>query len=330
MSNVILQEQDNPLLSIDTGFRSYLNAYTRSCKSHLVGGALDYAFDSDFAVRQKVTGLQGWTKLSKAILTQDISEEAKYLFSQVDQAGSLKFPEIYEMVKLCAERLELNLPTVFVREDTERPLIYSIASEVIEPCIVLSLPLVEMCTPEELQLLIGCECGRIQNKHCVFSMAYTYFAENNKAYHPIDRSYSQAISPQIKMTISEWLRLGDVTADRAGMICMDRPERFAEVLAGIFKKGYIDFYGRDERKLDFAEITAHWRQVHTTPARSIVIPPETPKVERRLIAAMEFANCEVLFRWREDLNSADIHTVNGQVFDIRSNIIIGTAQPREV
>lgn len=56
-------ESVNPLLQIDTGFRSYLNAYTRSFQNHVVDGQLDYAFDSDFAVRQKIAGL---TRLGKA------------------------------------------------------------------------------------------------------------------------------------------------------------------------------------------------------------------------------------------------------------------------
>ena len=50
-------ERENPLLQIDTSFRTYLNAYTRSYQNHIVDGVLDYAFESDFAVRQKIMGL---------------------------------------------------------------------------------------------------------------------------------------------------------------------------------------------------------------------------------------------------------------------------------
>ena len=52
-------ERENPLLQIDTSFRTYLNAYTRSYQNHIVDGVLDYAFESDFAVRQKIMGLGG-------------------------------------------------------------------------------------------------------------------------------------------------------------------------------------------------------------------------------------------------------------------------------
>ena len=71
-------ERENPLLQIDTSFRTYLNAYTRSYQNHIVDGVLDYAFESDFAVRQKIMGLGGWGKLVKAAGSQDVSAEAKH------------------------------------------------------------------------------------------------------------------------------------------------------------------------------------------------------------------------------------------------------------
>ena len=37
-------ERENPLLQIDTSFRTYLNAYTRSYQNHIVDGVLDYDF----------------------------------------------------------------------------------------------------------------------------------------------------------------------------------------------------------------------------------------------------------------------------------------------
>ena len=94
-----MNEKTNPLLQIDTGFRSYLNAYTRSYQSHMVDGSLDYAFESDFAIRQKIMGLSGSGKLFKAVNSQDISAEAKHLFMKCNQVGPLKYPEIYDIVK---------------------------------------------------------------------------------------------------------------------------------------------------------------------------------------------------------------------------------------
>lgn len=50
------------------------------------------------------------------------------------------------------------MPIVFVRGDMDKAQVYSVASDIIEPCIVLSKQVVEMCSKEELMFLIGHEC----------------------------------------------------------------------------------------------------------------------------------------------------------------------------
>lgn len=317
-------ESVNPLLQIDTGFRSYLNAYTRSFQNHVVDGQLDYAFDSDFAVRQKIAGLTGWGKLAKAVNSADISAEAKHLFMKCNQAGALKYPELYDIVKVCAERLELNLPIVFVREDIDKPLIYSVASDIIEPCIVMTQRLLELCTAEELQLLIGCEAGRIQNNHAVYNWAFTYLNYNRNVYKPIERSYKQSVSNQIVCSLIEWVKYADITADRAGIICIDEPGRFLDIFCGLYKKGYIDFYGRSESEIDFNKLSEIQNVNHTTAARSLKADSSLSELERRLLASAEFLSCDSLFAWRSDIDKGDIHSITGQICDVRSSIILGT------
>lgn len=317
-------ESVNPLLQIDTGFRSYLNAYTRSFQNHVVDGQLDYAFDSDFAVRQKIAGLAGWGKLAKAVNSSDISAEAKHLFMKCNQAGALKYPELYDIVKICAERLELNLPIVFVREDIDKPLIYSVASDIIEPCIVMTQKLLELCTAEELQLLIGSEAGRIQNNHAVYNWAFTYLNYNRNVYKPIERSYKQSVSNQLVCALIEWVKYADITADRAGIICIDEPGRFLDISCGLYKKGYIDFYGRTQPGIDFIKLNELQNVNHTTAARSLKTDGGLSELERRMLASAEFLSCDSMFAWRSDIDKKDIHTITGQICDVRTSLILGT------
>ncbi len=324
MSDTVLT--DNPLLSIDTGFRSYLNAYTRSFQNHIIDGQLDYAFDSDFAVRQKIVGLPGWGKLSKAINTVDVSAEAKRLFLTCEQAGALKYPEIYDILKSSCERLELNLPIVLVRKDYGKPLIYSIASDLIEPSIVITKELVDSCSKEELELLIGVECGRIQNNHSAYNWAITYLNFNRNTYKPSERSYKGAVNSQVVGALIDWVKYADITADRAGMICMSNPGRFIEVICGLLNKGYIDFYGRSFEKADAAKLREITVQTHTTAVRSLKADASLDSTERRIVASAEFLTCDSLFKWRNDLVNTDSHSCTGQICDVRSNIIIAGGQ----
>ncbi len=318
-----MNEKINPLLQIDTGFRSYLNAYTRSYQNHMVDGSLDYAFESDFAVRQKIMGLGGSSKLFKAVNSQDISAEAKHLFMKCNQVGPLKYPDIYDIVKKCAERLELIVPIVFIREDMDRALAYSIASDIIEPCIVLSKQLVDMCSVDELTLLIGCECGRIQNNHCTFNMAYTYLNVNKYVFRPIERSFNQTVSSQLFSALAQWVKYADVTANRAGMICLDKPGRYLDIMCGLYGKGYVDFFGRSQQGIDFTQLSAKAEKIHSSASRSLKVEDELSDIERFLLAAGEFLYCETLYSWRRDVEDIEGHAESGQICDVRTNVIIG-------
>lgn len=318
-------EYDNPLLGIDTSFRSYLNAYTRSFSNHVVGGALDYALDSDFAVRQKIQSLSAWGKLSKSINTTDITTEAKYLFSKCNQAGMLKFPEVYDIVRKCADRLELSLPIVFVREDVDKMMIYSIASDIIEPCIVISSALIDNASAEELQLLIGAECGRIQNNHSLFNFGCSYISNSPNKFKPVERSFNQPVGNQVICALSEWIDFADITADRAAVICCDDPQEFGRIFADILKGGFVDFYGRKQEDVSINSAVNYWESIRNLPSRNIKCDEELTKAERRIAAAMEFARCDGLYKWRTDLKPADGNRISIQDCNIRSNIIMGTA-----
>ncbi len=317
------ESPENPLLQIDTNFRHYLNAYTRSFQNHIVNGTLDYAFDSDFTVRQKISGLVGFNKLAKSIVTQDITSEAKLLFRKFNQAGPLKFPEVYDVAKLCAERLELKLPIVFVRDDVDEPLIYSIASDIIEPCIIVSYALVKFCTKDELQLLIGCECGKLQNNHCQYNFAITYINYNKNVYKPVERSHKGMISNQIVYALPEWMKCADITADRAGMICCDNPEDFPALLYGIYQKGFLDFFGRKNPECNYDRAIQYVENHQSTSVRDLKLDSSYTPMDRRLIAACQFLNCESLYSWRRDLKPAHSHPLNREICDARTNMIAG-------
>jgi len=321
-------ENTNPLLDIDTGFRSYLNAYNRSFEKHMVSGQLDYAFESDYAVRQKISGLGGWGRLSRAINTNDIAAEAKHLFMKCDQAGALKYPEIYGIVKKCAERLELNLPIVFVRTDIDKPLVYSITTDVIDDCIVLSDWVVRQCSLDELNLLIGCECGRLQNNHSAYNWAFTYLNYNKSVYVPIERSNKGHVSNQLIRSLIEWMRFGDVTADRAAMICLDEPGRFSEILCSLYSKGYVDFYGRQASALNSQKLTSLSSDYSSVQPRALRPDPNLSELEKRVLSSIEFLNCDTLYEWRTDLERSMEKRINAQICDVRSAMLIGTGGGR--
>ena len=108
---------------------------------------------------------------------------------------------------------------------------------------------------------------------------------------------------------------------------MSSPGRFINVMCGLINKGYVDFYGRTAAELDAVALEKAAQVNHTTAARSLKPDPALSEQQRRLVASAEFLTCDSLFKWRRDLEATDAHTCNGQICDVRSNIILST--PRQ-
>lgn len=325
MMNIGEAAEYNPLLEIETSFTAYLSARTRSYKDHIVGGMMDYAFDSDFSVKQKITTFPSWSKVYKNLIGHDIPAKIKRLFQSTDVAGSLQHPEIYNAVQQCAEKLQISVPTVYVRNAPQKYEIYSVSAEGIEPCIVATTGLIDICSKDELCFLVGCECGHIQNNHCIFSMAAPYFGISNQDDpEDTDGHESYKALTQIAGTMSEWIKLSDVTGDRAGIICLNNPNDYPAIMSSIHSKGILSIYKKDS--LDLTELLKLYEVLHKTPARSITLPAGCTFIERRILAGLEFLSCEILYNWRADLNKVDMHTVNKQALEVRCEIILDAAK----
>lgn len=311
----------NPLLDIDTSFNTYLAARTRTYKDHIVGGRIDYALDADFSLRQKFNTYSGWNKIYKNLVSTEIPNKFKRVFQTADEVGAMKYPEVYEAVKTCSERLQCRMPAVYVRNAAGKLEIYTISAENTDPTIVLTSGLCEACTPEELRFLIGCELGHIQNNHCIYYMAAPYFGVSMDT--DIVNPVSDSGSKQLTSAMLNWIALSDVTADRAGIICCDKPSDFGKIISGIREKGINDIYSRTGCAFDKERVFKMYDTIHITPARSIALDDSWNRLERRIFAGMEFLNCEILYNWRTDIEKDDVHTVNKQALEIRCEIIIG-------
>lgn len=314
-------EKQNPLLDIDTSFTNYLAARTRTSKDHIVSGRMDYGFDADFSVRQKFITYSGWNKIYKNLVTTEIPNKFKQIFKTASEATQGNFPEICAVVKTCAERLMIDIPKVFVRNAPQKMEIYSISAENTSPVIVITSGLCENCTKSELEYLIGCECGHIQNNHCIYYQAAPSFGiiMDSDVVNPVTDN-----SKQLASVMMDWLTLSYVTADRAGIICLDRPQDFSEVFRSLRKKGINDIYSRTGQNFNFDKTDKMYEALHVTPARSISLDNSVNKLERRYFAGMEFLSCETLYSWRTDIENTELHTVNKQALEVRCEIILGS------
>ena len=315
--------ENNPLMEINTSFSDYLAQRTRSYQEHVIGGTLDYAFDADFAMRQKIGGFAGWSKLYKTIVSADIPNRYKRYFQSADVAGSMQYAKAYEAAKTCSDRLQISLPEVLVKKAGDIPDIFCLVGDGVDNCIVMSRDIAEMCTHDELCYLIGCECGRIQNRHCPFNYAFTYpgISKGDLTGDGTLGDESKSNIRELNYNLNKWLVAGDITADRAGIICLDDPTQFPKIFASVRRKGIPDSYGKQDKDIDIDSILEKQSKLHITPVRELRLSPTTKPDERRVFAGSEFITCEILYIWRPDLERPTSHISNKQTLEIRCDII---------
>lgn len=317
MPEMTNNQEYNPLLEIDTSFRSYLDARTRTYTEHIVGGRMDYAFGGDFGMRSKINTMAGWNKLYKTLTVSEIPNHFKKLFKSADIATSMLHANAYNAASKCSARLKVSPPSIMVKKAKEVPEIYSIAGDGIETSIVISSDIAEMCTLRELCYLFGCELGRIQNKHTAYNYAMRYI-ENNTG--------KTELSPDVRLisyAMKSWLLSADITADRAGIICLDDPSEFPETYISIRKKCIRDSFGNIDSSLNISDLMEKYQTMRTASVRSLNISSNTSADERRIICGMEFTGCEILYNWRSDLKAPDAELMNKQSLEIRCDIISG-------
>ena len=106
------------------------------------------------------------------------------------------------------------------------------------------------------------------------------------------------------------------------MICLDKPGRFIELMCGIYKKGYMDFYGRKQQSFDkdLDEISSN---LHTMDSRSLKVDETLTDIERAILAANEFIYCATLYDWRNDIDGKEQKIQPVQVCDVRTSMIVG-------
>lgn len=324
-----MKESNNPLMEINTSFSDYLVERTRSYQEHVVGGTLDYAFDADFALRQKIASVSGWSRLYKTIVSADIPGRFKKYFQTSGSAGSLQYTKAYNAAKKCSERLQIGLPVILVRKSTDGPEIISLAGEGIEPCIVMTSDIAESFTSDELLYLIGCECGRLQNRHSAFNFAFTYpgITRGDGLGTDASEASNKNSVREMNYLLNKWLIPGDITADRAGVICLDDPVKFPQIYASVRRKGVADSLGVRNTEIDIDAILARYETLHITPIRDLNMDGCSPD-ERRISAAMEFIGCEILYIWRPDLQNPNSHTGSKQSLEIRCDIIAAAGSSR--
>jgi Zn-dependent protease with chaperone function len=314
----------NPTDSIDIRFRNYVRNRVSSSEAHLVNGIPDYAYGPDFVMREKIRAMPGAFAFFRAITNQYVPYMKQVQNMNSLRVGPSQFPEVYEMTRDCARRLGIGLPTLYIYPDPTIINAYTLAVEDDSPIIVIHSCLLERFSHGELKAVIGHECGHIHNNHGIYDTAANIILQSMSAGLPILRQILSLLLLPLRYALQAWSRAGEVTCDRAGVICSDDVN---DELTSKAKFLYGGAFGTGEINLE--SILRQYDMIRSTPVRLLELESTHPLPVRRMFAVREFMNSEILYQWRPEWKTPDLQLIGKQELDARCERYVGVLSSRK-
>jgi Zn-dependent protease with chaperone function len=289
----------NPTAIIDLDFDHYLQSRTSELNSHLVGGIPDYAFSLDGELRQQLTAMGPVRAIAQSLVSFTVPYYKQIQNMQGVAVSPQQYPEIYAIGEDCAKRLGIGIPQIFVYFS---PLFnaYTIATDNVAPMIVISSALVEALEPQELKFVIGHECGHIHNLHGVYNTAVELMTNGlaKVILHSIPALgvLEGLIQGGLMLFFLRWSRCAEITCDRAGLICCGDSTTAQIALAKLVTGG-----GGRLQGINIQEYLKQICNVQSTPVRLLELFATHPLIPKRIEAIRLFADCELFYSWRPEL-----------------------------
>lgn len=295
--NDVLEKRD-PTFSVNCSFAVYLQRRKAIDDKRMDGhGVPNYAFSLDHEARKKLDSIPGFYSTAKAITSTYVSQTISLMNRTALAVGPDQFPEIYAVAKDCARKLGIAVPNVFIDNDMSFNA-YTIASDDIEPVIVIHNGLRNLLTLSELKFIIGHECGHIHNYHTAYEyVSQLILSAGVGVTSGVNAMLATILSLGSTAALSAWSRAAEVSADRAGMICADSVEDSYSAIAKCL-------YGGTIGKTDSVNIGPIMEQLKYTTSNITKYDElfsDHPSSARRLKAMQEFSECAVYYEWRPDL-----------------------------
>ncbi len=287
----------SPLNSIDCSFENYMTRRKMMDAHRMDGNGIpDYAFAMDYECRKKLDSIPRFYDTAKTITGTYVSRMTHQYTRTSLAVGPTQFPDIYQMSCDCARTLGIGIPNVFIENEPSMNA-FTYAMDDVEPMIVIHSGLIERMTPAEIKFIIGHECGHIQNYHS----AYQYLRQlvlntGLNVVSGINQMIAGLMTIGSTAALSAWSRAAETTADRAGMLCADRPQ---DCYAALAKLMYGAIIG-SEQEIDYDAIRGQLEHTVSSIAKYSEIWDSHPAIARRIAALQEFCECEAYYEWRPD------------------------------
>lgn len=197
------------MAEISFDFQQYVNE-RKGADETLAQSGTAYSYPADHKVLRALGRVTPVTLAAEA--TVRLWKRSRgALLESATRVTEKQYPEVYRSACLCAERLRLSLPTLYVAAELGGPLAYTFGTGS-ECATLLRADLPDRLGPEEIRFVIGHECGHVQNGHVLYMTALHYLTSSQSQF------VRWIVKPAV-LALRSWARRGEISCDRAGLIC---------------------------------------------------------------------------------------------------------------
>jgi Zn-dependent protease with chaperone function len=187
------------------------------------------------------------------------------------------------------------------------PNAFTFATNDVDQLIVLTSGLVDAMDPDELQFVIGHECGHIHNRHVVYNtlwelltntVAQTLLVKVMGFLGPLASLAAVVFTVSTRLVFGRWHRCAEITCDRAGLICTPDPLAAQRVNAKLHMGGVgkLEGFNSDEYQKQVKTYSRSWLRLKE-------LFETHPPGPRRSEAIRLYQDTDVFATWRPELRN---------------------------
>jgi Zn-dependent protease with chaperone function len=175
------------------------------------GGFGEYIFTGDYRVLRSLSYAQPVRLACEASVRAFKTWRKADILGSAVRVGPRQFPRLHDIVTECAQELHIPVPTTYVTQNFGSINAGTFGTET-DSFIVINSATVDRLTDDELRFVIGHECGHIQNSHVTYHTALNFLTH-------VSSIFVRWIVTPARIALMGWSRRGEITCDRAGLIC---------------------------------------------------------------------------------------------------------------
>jgi len=180
--------------------------------------AADFQHPHDAAATDALSSVPGLDLLVSKVMEYGL-EKMYYLENIADnvRVTPRMLPRLHRYLGWGCRILDLEEPELYVRLD---PIPNAYTSGHTKPFIVLTSGFVELLSDEDLMVVIGHELGHIKAGHVLYGVLARNIANIVAALGQATLGLGRLLGQGLVVALHDWYRKAELTADRAGLLCV--------------------------------------------------------------------------------------------------------------